>query len=571
MIRCRGAAQLILFSSLCATMAAAPADAATVLQTIQQIAQTHAGSAVTNGAAVGISVGVIYPGQSSQFYNFGTANLATGAAFSANTLFEIASNTKVFTTNLLGQEVYAGTLKLSAPLSQFSTQLGGATERSLTGMVTLQELADFTSGLPDYAPLCTTQSIPGCMPNARPTLAQYTAGDFIHFFRDTAPRNYNEDTEPLLTSLPGPYLYSDFSLGLLGLILATPTGQISDASVQAWYDDLQSDILTPLGLFHTYLTVPAASASLVAAGYSPAEATATVANGAVTGITVTYAGGAYAKAPKVTLTGGGGTGATAVATLSGKTVASIAVQDGGKDYIAPPAFTFRNGGASETAKLSAIVSNGQITGVNIISPGKGYTAVPNVTVSGGRSTSGSDATLTAHIANGQVTFITVDSGGSGYVQPLTLKVAPGAAESQVVPIWAPSGSLIASSTDMVHFAEAALGRDNANGRSVPTAITEGFKIAETAYACATSTPALSTCPAAASRSGLAWEIIPADATNGGPEIITKNGGLPGFTSQIVLVPGSDMAVVVLMNSDATGMVRTISFDIAYGIYYGLLK
>jgi CubicO group peptidase (beta-lactamase class C family) len=49
-------------------------------------------------------------------------------------------------------------------------------------------------------------------------------------------------------------------------------------------------------------------------------------------------------------------------------------------------------------------------------------------------------------------------------------------------------------------------------------------------------------------SGLAWVIRPADSTTGTPEVIAKNGRLPGFSTQIVLVPERQVAVVVMVNS-----------------------
>lgn len=68
-----------------------------------------------------------------------------------------------------------------------------------------------------------------------------------------------------------------------------------------------------------------------------AEATATIAGGAVTAITVVRGGGNYGTtAPTVSFSGGGGSGATATATLTSGYVTSIAVGAGGSGYTTEP-------------------------------------------------------------------------------------------------------------------------------------------------------------------------------------------------------------------------------------------
>jgi CubicO group peptidase (beta-lactamase class C family) len=536
--------------------------------TVDQVVSTFAANAVQTGHAVGVAVGVVFPsraGSTLKYYSFGTANAATNAAVTPNTLFEIASNTKVFTTNLLGQAIANNTLSLATNLKTLSAQVG--VMKSVSRRVTLRELGDFTAGFPDYAPLCASDSVPGCLPSTRPTPTVYTAADFLTFFQNTVPTNYANGSDAALTTLPGPYFYSDFSIGLLGLILATPMGPIGSGAVDAWYDQVDSEILTPLGMDSTYLTVPPNTpGSRVAAGYSPATAEAVVTGGAITAIDVVDAGGAYAAAPSVTVTGGGGSGATATATIGGRgTVTAINVGAQGANYIAPATIAFNSGGASTIARAVAIVSGGSIVAIEITAGGAGYTKVPNVTITGGRSAGGADATATAHIADGRVTSVSVTGGGSGYVTPLSVVVAPGSAEANVIPVWAPAGALTSSVKDMMAFAAAALGQTTVGALSVPAALTAGFQIAEKEYACTGATPGLSTCPATTERIGLAWGILPKDTANGVPEIITKNGALPGFSSQIVLIPRKQIAVVVLVNSDDSAPAELLAYQIAYGL------
>ena len=63
-----------------------------------------------------------------KFFTYGDAVVGDtqtpAVPFSADTLFPIASMTKVFTTNLLGQAVASGEVRLDTALSQFADQLG---------------------------------------------------------------------------------------------------------------------------------------------------------------------------------------------------------------------------------------------------------------------------------------------------------------------------------------------------------------------------------------------------------------------------------------------------------------
>jgi hypothetical protein len=67
-----------------------------------------------------------------------------------------------------------------------------------------------------------------------------------------------------------------------------------------------------------------------------AFATATVAGGAVTAVTVVGGGSIYTSAPTITFSGGGGTGAAATATVSSGAVTAIGSITGGTGYTSAP-------------------------------------------------------------------------------------------------------------------------------------------------------------------------------------------------------------------------------------------
>jgi CubicO group peptidase (beta-lactamase class C family) len=130
-------------------------------------------------------------------------------------------------------------------------------------------------------------------------------------------------------------------------------------------------------------------------------------------------------------------------------------------------------------------------------------------------------------------------------------------------------------SDMVNFAAAALGKTTIMGLGspVPPAMTHGFEIAEEPRACFANVP-LADCPAGSDQSALAWAVIPADAANGVPKVIFKNGGLGGFSTQVMLVPSRNLAVVVFSNSRqvlVTGEPTVEAGDVASNILYSLLN
>jgi CubicO group peptidase (beta-lactamase class C family) len=231
--------------------------------------------------------------------------------------------------------------------------------------------------------------------------------------------------------------------------------------------------------------------------------------------------------------------------------------------------TLNEGGSTLTAETRAIVRDGRIAAIEIVKPGAGYQRAPVVTIEGGRL-GGSDARGVARIANGIVVEIKVVDGGSGYLPSLTVWVEPGEPTSNAIPIWAPAGALSSTVEDMARFAAAALGASQVDGRPVPLVLRQGFRVAQTAWACTGESPSLASCPAGVTRAGFAWAIRPADLTNRVPEIIVKDGLLGGYSSQIMLARSRKLAVVVLANN-ATGPEDAPAPHVAANMLYHLLS
>lgn len=100
-----------------------------------------------------------------------------------------------------------------------------------------------------------------------------------------------------------------------------------------------------------YTAAPTVVIGPPASGGVQAVATATVAGGAVTGVTITNPGAGYTTPPPVAFEGGGGAGAEAMAHLSGH-VTGIVITNHGFGYDAPPTVTIAQppvGGVQATA------------------------------------------------------------------------------------------------------------------------------------------------------------------------------------------------------------------------------
>ena len=161
------------------------------------------------------------------------------------------------------------------------------------------------------------------------------------------------------------------------------------------------------------VTVSAPPASVTALG------TAVRSGSAITSITVTTAGGYYTSAPSVTFSGSGG--ATATAVVADGVVTEVTITKGGS-YTSTPTVTF----SAPPARVTAIATaggwlNGGINSYTVTNGGKGYFTAPTVTVAA--APVGTSPTATASVVNGRVTQLTINTAGSGYLTAPTVTLA----------------------------------------------------------------------------------------------------------------------------------------------------
>jgi len=158
------------------------------------------------------------------FFTYGKATDA-GAPFTRETLVEIGSCTKTFTTTLFALAINRNQIVPDAAAQKYMPN--GYTLRAQ--QLTPLELADFTSGMPDD---------PTNLPRGleQRSIEHYTVRDFLTWASNYQPR----------TRLPAPYKYSNAGIGLLSYLVASATGK-------TWEDQMNAEILQPLGMNDTTL------------------------------------------------------------------------------------------------------------------------------------------------------------------------------------------------------------------------------------------------------------------------------------------------------------------------------
>lgn len=190
---------------------------------------------------VGIVVGVIEPG-SRRTVSHGTFSVADARPVDGDTVFEIGSITKVFTSLLLADMVERGEVGLDDPVGKYLPSSARVPEKDGRA-ITLQDLSTHTSGLPRLpANLIVT--------NPDNPYADYTVPKLYEFLSSyTLPRTIGSQFE-----------YSNLGAGLLGHALALRAGNDYETV-------LRTRILEPLKMNDTTIALTAAQRSRLAPGH----------------------------------------------------------------------------------------------------------------------------------------------------------------------------------------------------------------------------------------------------------------------------------------------------------------
>lgn len=190
---------------------------------------------------VGAAVGVVTP-QGSRVFGYGKFSDADPRVPGGDTVFEIASVTKVFTALLLAQAARDGQASLDDPVASLLPASARVPQRN-GKQITLRQLSAHTSGLP---------RMPGNFAPEDPAnpFADYTVEQMYAFLADaTLPRDPGER-----------YEYSNLGAGLLGHALSLKAGKTYEALILG-------QIARPLGMPDTRLALDDALLRRLAPGH----------------------------------------------------------------------------------------------------------------------------------------------------------------------------------------------------------------------------------------------------------------------------------------------------------------
>lgn len=218
--------------------AAATSQAAPAVDSIARILQTR----IERGGAVGIVAGIAESG-TTRMSSAGYRTAGGPAPVDEETVFEIGSVSKVFTTTLLAEMVVRGEVALDDPVARYLPD--SVRMPSFEGhQITLLDLATQSSGLP---------RMPGNFAPADPTnpYADYGVEQLYTFLSSYTPER-----------APGAaFEYSNLGMGLLGHVLARRAGKPYEALVT-------ERILEPLGMSDTRIALDAALQARLATGHN---------------------------------------------------------------------------------------------------------------------------------------------------------------------------------------------------------------------------------------------------------------------------------------------------------------
>jgi serine-type D-Ala-D-Ala carboxypeptidase/endopeptidase len=198
--------------------------------------------------SVGIVVGVIEP-KGSRLISYGGLDEDDPRPLSGDTIFEIGSVTKVFTSLLLADMVERGEVALADPVAKYLPVSVKVPQRG-GRVITLQDLATHTSGLPRLPGNLTPKD------QANP-YADYSVEQLYQFL----------STYELTRDIGSKYEYSNLGGGLLGHVLARRAGMDYEALVK-------TRICAPLEMTSTVITITPEMKTRLAAGHDASMAPA---------------------------------------------------------------------------------------------------------------------------------------------------------------------------------------------------------------------------------------------------------------------------------------------------------
>jgi CubicO group peptidase (beta-lactamase class C family) len=213
--------------------------------------KTHLDSVVDKAASayiqtkgnVGVSIAVYSEG-ADHYYNYGEIKQGNNQLPNRNTLYDIGSITKTFTSTLLAMAVNSGKISLKTSITQLLPD-SVAANPALKG-ITLVQLSNHTSGLPRLA-----GNMEQTVTDPNQPYGNYDAAHLFTYLKGFKP-----------TRQPGTqYEYSNLGAALLGVLLERVYHQPYAQLVNIY-------IIKPTGMNSTGMTISTADAGRIAQGYN---------------------------------------------------------------------------------------------------------------------------------------------------------------------------------------------------------------------------------------------------------------------------------------------------------------
>jgi CubicO group peptidase (beta-lactamase class C family) len=205
--------------------------------------------------AVGLAVGVIRAGRLELLRCHGVADLGSGAPITEDTVFRIASITKLFTAVAVMQLWERGLIDLDAPAADRLRSYPLLPARPSFRRVTVRHLLTHTSGIPDVIALADLAHPDWGPFDARPAALSVGLGEELPELSDYYRPGLRVRSEPGTG-----FVYSNHGFATLGQIVEDVSGVPLEAH-------LRERLFEPLGMTHTELVRSPRLESRLATGH----------------------------------------------------------------------------------------------------------------------------------------------------------------------------------------------------------------------------------------------------------------------------------------------------------------
>jgi beta-lactamase class C len=193
------------------------------LPEFEEILTTKIKEFMKNKGVPGVTIALFYEGKGT-LYSFGFADPKLKIKANPDTIFEIASLTKVFTSTALAVEVLRGKMALNDPVLKYLPSIQNNSKG--ISQVTLSQLATHTSSLPRVPP-------------QKKGIRKYTPDLLMEYLRNWQP----------LYPIGSKSVYSNLGFGILGQAVA-------NVEHESYAEAIYSLITGPLEMNSTMIHVP---------------------------------------------------------------------------------------------------------------------------------------------------------------------------------------------------------------------------------------------------------------------------------------------------------------------------